>query len=214
MTFGPLVVLGAGGTCRDIAEAAEAQGWEVQGFLDDHPSFAGAVVDGKPVLGRLAAARSMAPGTRFINGIGGPATHRIRLSILERIGLPPERWAVVVDPRAAVSRSATLGPGTAVLAQAAIGAGVTIEGQATVLQGAVIGHDGVLALGVFLAAHAVLAGGVSVGASAFLGQGSSVGGGLQIGEGALVGQGAVVTRNVGPMAVVMGNPGREVKAGE
>jgi len=43
---------------------------------------------------------------------------------------------------------------------------------------------------------------------ASIGSGAVVLGGLSIGEGALIGAGAVVTRDVEPSAVVMGNPAR------
>jgi UDP-2-acetamido-3-amino-2,3-dideoxy-glucuronate N-acetyltransferase len=47
-----------------------------------------------------------------------------------------------------------------------------------------------------------------VGRRASLGSGAVILGGVTIGEGALVGAGAVVTRNVEPNAVVVGNPAR------
>ncbi|MFX1536175.1 MAG: acyltransferase, partial [Promethearchaeota archaeon] len=49
-------------------------------------------------------------------------------------------------------------------------------------------------------------------------KGASIGGnatvlpGIEIGEGALVGAGAVVTKNVEPFAVVVGNPARKIRS--
>jgi UDP-2-acetamido-3-amino-2,3-dideoxy-glucuronate N-acetyltransferase len=48
----------------------------------------------------------------------------------------------------------------------------------------------------------------TVGTGATLGSGATILGGVRIGEGAMVGAGAVVTRDVGPGAVVKGNPAR------
>ena len=47
-----------------------------------------------------------------------------------------------------------------------------------------------------------------VGRRASLGSGAVILGGVTIGDGALVGAGAVVTRDVEPSAVVVGNPAR------
>ena len=49
---------------------------------------------------------------------------------------------------------------------------------------------------------------------AALGSGATILGGLRIGRGALVGAGAVVTRDVAPGAVVVGNPARPVAGKE
>jgi UDP-2-acetamido-3-amino-2,3-dideoxy-glucuronate N-acetyltransferase len=46
---------------------------------------------------------------------------------------------------------------------------------------------------------------------ATLGSGALVGGGVRIGQGALVGAGAVVTRDVEPGQVVVGNPARSLR---
>jgi UDP-2-acetamido-3-amino-2,3-dideoxy-glucuronate N-acetyltransferase len=46
---------------------------------------------------------------------------------------------------------------------------------------------------------------------ASLGSGAVISGGLRIGRGALVGAGAVVTRDVDPGAVVVGNPARSIR---
>ena len=51
-----------------------------------------------------------------------------------------------------------------------------------------------------------------VGRKAALGSGAVILGGVTIGEGALIGAGAVVTRDVDPGAVVVGNPARLVAA--
>lgn len=52
---------------------------------------------------------------------------------------------------------------------------------------------------------------IHIGKDAWLGGGSIVLGGVTIGEGAIVGAGSVVTRDVPPKSVVVGNPARVVR---
>jgi UDP-2-acetamido-3-amino-2,3-dideoxy-glucuronate N-acetyltransferase len=51
-----------------------------------------------------------------------------------------------------------------------------------------------------------------VGDLASIGSGATVLGGVRIGEGGVVGAGAVVTKDVPPRAVVVGNPARELRS--
>ena len=60
-----LIILGAGGSSREILGAVEdinrqAPGWRVLGFLDDDPALQGKSVDGLPVLGPMAAPQACA----------------------------------------------------------------------------------------------------------------------------------------------------------
>jgi len=52
---------------------------------------------------------------------------------------------------------------------------------------------------------------IDVGANCWLGLGVTVLKGVRIGYGSIIGAGAVVTRNVPPLSIVVGNPGRVVK---
>ena len=59
-----LIIVGAGGTSRDIAWAVEdinesARRWNLLGFLDDDPAKAGMLVNGYPVLGSLDSLESI-----------------------------------------------------------------------------------------------------------------------------------------------------------
>ena len=54
-------------------------------------------------------------------------------------------------------------------------------------------------------------GDIRIGNDVWIGNGAMVLSGITIGDGAVVGAGAVVTKDVRPYAIVVGNPGKEVK---
>ena len=53
--------------------------------------------------------------------------------------------------------------------------------------------------------------GVKIGNDCWIGAGAIILNGLTIGDGAVVGAGAVVTKDVEPYTIVVGNPARKIK---
>lgn len=116
-----IVILGCGGNSVDVLEAVEAAHAASGGprcrcvaFLDDDSSRWGERLHGVEVSGPLARASEF-PEARFVFTIGSPKSFWRRGEILERLGLPDERFETVVHPTASVSPTAELGPGTVVL---------------------------------------------------------------------------------------------------
>ena len=115
-----LLILGAGGHGRAVAEAAAASGtFEVIGFLDDaYPAVT--AVRNMPVLGAIADCCGLAHAADQIfvvidNSLVGAGIARE----LTNVGLS---LATVMHPRAIVSQRAIIGPGSAVMTGAAVGA--------------------------------------------------------------------------------------------
>ncbi|MCS6855175.1 MAG: acetyltransferase [Elioraea sp.] len=183
-----VVILGAGGHGRVVADILTLAGWQVDGFLDDARD--GPVL-GLPVLG--AFARAFEPG--FLAGrcalvaLGDSAKRAaISRTLVERgVGL-----ATAIHPSAVVARDAAIGAGTTVAAGAVVGVTARIGRFCIVNTGASVDHDCVVEDGAFLAPGVRLCGGVRVGEGAFLGAGAIVLPGGQIAAGALVPAGAVV----------------------
>ena len=78
--------------------------------------------------------------------------------------------------------------------------------------GANIDHDCDLASGCHVAPNAALAGEISVGENVFIGTNATILPGLRIGKNSCVGAGAVVTKDVPPDVVVVGNPARQISS--
>jgi sugar O-acyltransferase (sialic acid O-acetyltransferase NeuD family) len=202
-----LLVLGAGGTSIDIAEAAEAAGTHrLVGFLDDEPARAEKLAHPGLLLGPLADAASR--DGDLVLAIGSAASCARRAEVLQRIGVATERFACILHPRATMSPSASLAFGIAVLAGAAIGARAQLGAHVVVLQNAVVSHDCRIDAFAMLASGVLLAGGCVVGKGAYIGQGACIRGGVCVGAGAIVGMGAVVLSDVPAGAIVVGNPAR------
>jgi sugar O-acyltransferase (sialic acid O-acetyltransferase NeuD family) len=203
-----LVIVGAGGFARETAAAATAAGWRVLGFLDDDPALHGTTRSGLPILGPVAAMAE----TAVVVCVGNPRDYTARQRIVERLGLPAERYATVVHPAAEIGAGSVVGPGSVLLAGTVLTADVTVGSHVAVMPQAVLTHDdrvgdyATIASGVRLGGGAVLAAGAYVGAGALVLQG------VTVGAWSLVGMGSVVLRDVPPGEVWAGNPARFLRS--
>ncbi|MGX5653825.1 NeuD/PglB/VioB family sugar acetyltransferase [Geodermatophilus nigrescens] len=211
----PLVVLGAGGSAREVVQLLRAcpdaagEPVAVTGLLDDDPARAGTSVDGVPVLGPTAAAAEHAGrGALLLACVGSPRDPGSRARLTARLGLPDDAWATVVHPLAAVSPDSTVGAGSVLHAGVVLTAAVTVGRHVYAMPHVVLTHDDEVADAATFGAGVRLAGGVSVGAAAYLGSGALVREHRRIGAGALVGMGSVVVRDVPPGQAWAGNPAR------
>jgi sugar O-acyltransferase (sialic acid O-acetyltransferase NeuD family) len=217
MTGGDLIILGAGGTSREIAEMIASSPelstrWSVRGFLDDAAERAGSLVDGVPVLGRLDDAHAH-PGASFVVGIASHRDPLLRKKIVERLRLSPERFTTLVHPSSFVSSRAHVGFGTVVMQNVAVTTGATIGSHVLLSPGVQIAHDSSIADYTVLAPRATINGNVRIGECVYIGAAAVIAPNVVAAPGALVGIGTVVTRNVGAGSTVFGNPSRVINTG-
>jgi sugar O-acyltransferase (sialic acid O-acetyltransferase NeuD family) len=212
----PLLLIGAGGFARETLELVRALNavqpvWDVVGLLDDDPATHGRRVHGVEVIGPAAAVHEH-PGALVVACIASPAEPRRRLRLVDRLGLPPARYATLVHPAAVVAASASIGPGTLLHATTVLTADVALGAHVAVMPAVVLTHDDVVGDGVTFGAGVRLAGGVTIERGAYVGAGALVREGLTVGAGAIVGMGAVVTRSVPAGEVWAGTPARRLRA--
>ncbi len=200
-----ILILGAGGHARAVAEVAVACGWTVAGFTDraGAPHVTGVVGDDGEA--EKLARSGLIEGA--VIGIGNTALARRAdlFALLRRVGIAA---VTLLHPRATASPSSRLGAGAVVFPHAVLGAEVEVGDNAVIYSGALLEHDCRVAAHAYLSPGVVLSGSVSVGDSAFLGAGAVVLPGVTIGARAVVAAGAVVTEDVAVEATVVGVPAR------
>lgn len=179
-----LIILGAGGHGRSVAEAAALQRqYQVVGFLDDGCA-AGTVVLGVPVLGTVAELPlHAATADCACVAVGNNAVRERLVAQVLAAGL---RLATVVHPFSCVSPSAVLGPGCAIMAGAVVGTEAQLGVGSIVNAGAVVDHHAVVEDYGHLGVGAVMAGGTRLGAAAWLQAGCALGYGVQVPSGAVL----------------------------
>jgi sugar O-acyltransferase (sialic acid O-acetyltransferase NeuD family) len=205
MTADSVLIIGAGGHGKVVADAALRSGRTIVGFLDDRADQISMVI-GIPVLGPIASLDARVNEfSQIIVALGdGPK----RMELIERLLGLGLKIPVIVDPSAIISRFATLAAGTVVLAQAAINAGARIGMGVIVNTGATVDHDCVLGDGVHICPGVHLGGNVVVQRTSWIGVGSSVRQGICVGANVTVGAGSVVVSDIADGETVMGVPAK------
>ncbi len=204
-----IVIWGAGGHAKVVADAARASGWEVAYFLDDDAvrqgeNFAGATIHGPST--QLFTADADRTRILFV-AIGGNAARARCLTEAQRAGYP---IASLIHPSAIVSPSAQIGCGSVIMAGAVVQADARIGEGVIINTGASVDHDCVVGDFVHLAPGARLTGEVTVGDQTLVGAGAVVIPGIRIGRRAIIGAGAVVISDVPDGQTVVGVPARVV----
>jgi len=206
----PLLILGAGGTARDILDwvpslAAAGHEYQCLGLIDDDPAKRATMIGDVRVIGGLDDA-SRWPDCRFVDSLGGPRSYRHRADLLGRTTLTDDRFETIVHPLACVSSKAGLGAGCLIYPFVFIGPDVRIGRHVTILSHSSINHDCVIGDHSILAAHTTLAGGVTLEDHCYVGMSATVIGDTHIGTGAMIGMGSVVRHDVPAETRVAGSP--------
>lgn len=201
-----LVIVGAGGHGRVVADAALAQGgWQRVVATDiDAAKCSGELLAGVALLPYEGAGRL--DGAVFHAAIGSA-----RAREKESAAAGESRLACVVHPRAAVSPFAQLRPGAFVAAQAVVAPHARVGLCTIVNHGAVIDHDCQVGDFTHVAPQSALGGGVRIGARVLVGAGVRVLPGLSVCDDVVVGAGAVVIASITEPGVYVGVPARRVK---
>lgn len=182
-----LLIVGAGGHGRSVAEAALLAGsFEVAGFLDDGP-HAGRVWD-FPVFGGTADFTACRPHADCAIVAIGNNTLREKLTtqlLLEGFDL-----VTVIHPAALVSPRAIVGRGSAIMAGAIVGTEARLGCGVIVNSGAVVDHQAQVHDYGHLGVSTSMAGGSVLGRGSWMQAGAALGYGVVVEPGIVLGPGA------------------------
>lgn len=198
-----VIIIGASGHGKVIADIVTVAGDRVVGFLDDDTEKT--ICGSFPVLGMVEDAKNYT-NCSFVIAIGSNA---IRKKIAESMVV--KQWYTAIHPSAVISPSAVIGEGTVVMPNVVVNA-EAIVGQHCILNtGSVIEHENRIGDYVHISPCVALAGNVLVGELTHIGIGACVKNNTVICNGCVIGAGAVMVRDANEPGVYVGVPGRRIK---
>lgn len=201
-----VIIIGAGGYAKVIADIVSLCGDKVHGFLDDKdpdemPSF--------HVIGKIKDIEKYAKEGlyRFIIAIGDNKSRKMITEKLE--GMGGLKWYTAIHPSSVVAEGTEIGEGTAIMANAVINSGSRIGKGAIINTAATIDHDNVIDDFAHISPGAHLSGAVHIGESTWICVGGIVSNNINICNNCIIGAGAVVIRDIENSGTYIGIPAKQ-----
>lgn len=202
-----LIIIGAGGHGKVIAETALAAGWSSIAFYDD--AYPKTRHTGQwDILGASTDLLHTQPKSPIVIAIGNNMTRIQKAEQFKEAGF---HFATIIHPRAIISPSAKIGEGTVIFGGAVVNAYATIAGHCIINTNSTVEHDCRLETGVHLSPNAALGGGTQIGTLSWVGIGACVKQGALIGESVMIGAGAAVVTDLPSHCTALGVPARVIE---
>lgn len=195
-----LVIIGASGHGKVIADIAVKCGYQDIVFLDDNEKVKECA--GFPVIGKVSDAVTM--NDDKIVAIGNAEIREIIQSKLSNL-------VTLIHPNAVVSRRVEIGEGTVIMAGAVINSDVIIGKGCIINTGASVDHDCKIGDFVHVSVGAHVAGTASIGRNTWVGAVATVSNNVSICDHCMIGAGAVVVNDVVNSGTYVGVPVRKIK---
>lgn len=198
-----LIIIGASGHGRVIADIAKLCGYSEIVFLDDDENI------------KFCGKYPVAGTSGRVGDIDGDVVVAIgNLDIRQRIsdGIDEKRLVSLVHPDAVIADDVVLDEGTVVMAGVVVNPGTWIGKGCIINTASSVDHDCRLGDYVHVAVGAHVAGNVSIGDKTWIGAGATVSNNIAICGDCIIGAGAVVIKDIGEAGTYIGVPvGRIMK---
>ena len=201
----PLILVGGGGHCKSVIDAAESAGIQIKGILDTQEHVGEQVLSYR-VIGTDDDIRKYVDDCDFIVTIGFIKNPEKRISLHDRITLCGGHLGVVIAKTANVSRYAEVEEGTVILHQANVNSGAHIGKGCIINTFANIEHDVVVGDYSHISTGSMVNGDCKVGERVFLGSQSVMVNGISIISDCIIAAGSVVRKDINFKGIYAGNP--------
>ncbi len=191
MIMKKVIIIGAGGHGKSIADIVLKSRDELLGFLDDNILVGTTIIKSSDtrVIGTTSDCTKFADA-EFIIAFGDNKTRR---DFASKHHL---NYYTAIHPSSNIAADVIIGRGTAIMANSSINTSATIGEHCIINTGAIVEHDNVINDFVHISPAAALAGNVTVGKCTHIGIGATVKNNISISEDITIGAGAVVVKNI------------------
>lgn len=199
-----LIIIGASGHGKVVADIAKKNGYDSICFLDDDESLS--LCGEYPVVGT---------GKDYIDynchmfvAIGNA---KIRKHLLEQLEDNNKPVVTLIHPDAVIAENVSIGAGTAVMAGAVINPDTKVGKGCIINTCSSLDHDNIIEDYAHISVGAHLAGTVHIGKNTWVGAGVTVSNNIDICNDCIIGAGAAVVKNIKESGTYAGVPAKRMK---
>ena len=205
-----VVIIGAGGHAKVIADIIDKSKDIVVGFLDDNKTKGDIIIKEKQyrVIGKIDDCTKIQlkyPEMEFVIAIGN---NKVRKQIAERY--ENLKFYTAIHPSGQIALDVEIGEGTVIMANTSINTSAKIRRHCIINTGAIVEHDNILEDYVHVSPNATLCGTVQIGELTHIGAGTTVRNNISICHDCIIGAGSVVVKNINEPGTYIGIPAREM----
>ena len=193
-----LIIIGASGHGKVIADIAAKNGYEDIVFLDDDKSIKECA--GFPVIGKTQDVKAL-EGDKIV-AIGNAAIRKRIQKDIETVTL--------IHPDAVIGRRVRLGKGTVVMAGAIINSDTVIGDGCIINTAASVDHDCIVEDYSHISVGAHLCGTVHIGRGTWIGAGATIINNIDICKESIIGAGTVVVKDLNESGTYVGSPAKKI----
>lgn len=197
-----IVLIGASGHGKVVADIARLNGYEDISFLDDNEDNS---VCGKySVVGKTDCYKDF--DCDFFVSIGNA---RVRKHIMEKLICDEKSLPVLIHPNSIIAEDVSIDVGTVVMAGTVINSGTSIGKGCIINTCSSVDHDNSIGDYVHIAVGAHLCGTVKVGNDTWIGAGATLINNISIFDGCVIGAGAVIIDDINERGTYVGVPAKK-----
>ena len=202
-----LILVGGGGHCKSVIEAAESAGFDIYGVLDVTENV-GRKICSYDIIGTDDDIPKYAKEYCFIVTVGFIKNSNLRVSIHNKIIDAGGQFATIIASTARVSRHAAIGEGSVIMHQTFVNADAVVGKGCIINTFANIEHDAVVDDYTHISTGVMVNGNCNVGRHVFLGSQSVMVNGVSIVDNCVIAAGSVVRKNLSQQGIYVGNPAK------
>ncbi len=199
-----LIIVGASGHGKVVADIAFKVGYKNIAFLDDDETVKDCM--GYPVIGKVTDSAFFAESDFFV-AIGNS---KIRRKIQYDLSCKGINIVTLIHPDSVISDSVRIGTGTVIMPGVIVNPDTVISDGCIINTGATIDHDNIVSDFAHISVGAHLAGTVKIGENTWIGTGAVVSNNINICNDCIIGAGAVVIKDVTDSGTYIGVPAKKV----
>lgn len=203
-----VIIIGAGGHSKVIADSIIKSGDELLGFLDDNLEKKTKIIEEYEVLGKVEDSLFLQKQNKDLYFIIGIGNNYVRKGIYEKYKL---NYYTCIHPTAVIGMQVDIKEGTVIMSNVCINSNAKIGKNCIINTGSIIEHDNKIEDYVHISPNATLCGTVKIGELTHIGAGTVIRNNIQVTDNCIIGAGAVIVKNIEERGTYIGVPVKKLK---